>query len=62
MVKLVPAGGRALSGDGTAGSGGRVVLVLDCELVEIVSTVAIDVSADFSVLTVQPSDMHNATI
>jgi hypothetical protein len=36
--------------------------VLDCELVDVVSTVAIDVSADFSVLTAQANDMNKTTI
>ena len=59
MVKLVPAGGGALSGVGVAGSVGRVVLVLaGWELVAIVSTVT-EVSADFSILTAHPSDAHN---
>jgi hypothetical protein len=38
------------------------VLVLDCERVEIVSTVAvIDVSAVFSVLTAHPSEKLSTT-
>ena len=64
MVKLVPAGGGALSGDGTGGSEGWGVLVPgDCDPVEMVSTVvATDVSPDLSVLTAHPSEAHNTTI
>ena len=64
MVKLVPAGGGALSGEGAGGSEGWGALVPgDGELVEMVSTVlAIDVSPDFSVLTAHPSEAHNTTI
>ena len=59
MVKLVPAGGGALSGEGVAGSVGSAVLVLGgWELVAMVSTVT-EVSADFSILTAHPSDAHN---